>query len=267
MPLNFHYLTGVSGPEVCKLAEGELWGRLGVLLQPDTFYMRTHVPHFSKWAFDNACFAGEFREADFLHQLEYIIQEVDNAHIRCQFANAPDVFDATKMRGDPRATIERSLPLFKRIRELGAPAGLVFQDGMEMLGHDEIPWDEFDVAFIGGGDAFKRGYPDKVKAGNPHYVRDYIHGGASSAQVILWARLMHRCHELGKPIHIGRVNGLARMLWALGLGAETCDGTFFSFGPKCIDQMRRWLLNIDYSEGEPHEMHALRQGDHIGAVG
>ncbi len=60
---------------------------------------------------------------------------------RCLWATAPDVV------GDAAATLYRSRPFFPRIRELGFPAALVAQEGAEDL---LLPWDEFDVLFIGG---------------------------------------------------------------------------------------------------------------------
>jgi hypothetical protein len=246
------YLTGVSNPGVCELARGELWGQLGILVQPETFYLRTHVEHFCRWAFDNACFGsgGDFDEHDFLIKLEWIINNVEGAHECCQFANAPDVFNPNEMKGDARATIDRSLPVLKKIRDIGAPAGLVFQDGLQEIDDSEIPWDEFDVAFMGGSDEFKLGYYTDTKQGNPLYLRHATNGTAASESTQKWAALMQKCHERGKPIHVGRVSSKVRLLWGVSILAETADGTFFSYGRKCIDQMRRWLPEVNKYEDE-----------------
>jgi hypothetical protein len=49
--------------------------------------------------------------------------------------------------GDANATPCRSRPFLPRIRESGLPASLVAQEGAEQL---RLPWDEFDVLFLGG---------------------------------------------------------------------------------------------------------------------
>jgi hypothetical protein len=54
----------------------------------------------------------------------------------------------------PRATPDARVPVLPKIRALGVPAALVAQDGLEDM-IDKIPWDSFDVLFIGGSTAFK----------------------------------------------------------------------------------------------------------------
>lgn len=243
------YLTGVSNTGSMQLAD-RYYGRVGVLLGPLTaggsgakVDYRHHIPSYSCWAADNGCFAnaGGFDEASWLAMLEGIVEHVDGAHECCRFAVAPDVFDPVAKRGDSRATVERSRPVLPKIRERGCPAALVLQDGAEQL-VDELPWDEFDVAFIGGSDAFKLGYPTKVSRGNPHYLQGSA-GGAESSQSRAWARLMAKCHTEGKAIHVGRVNSQIRMLFALSIGAESADGTFLAFsgGSDGLRQVSAWL--------------------------
>ena len=248
------YMTGTSSPEIREAAENDLYGRLGLLVTPDTYYLRTHVPSFQAWGMDNACFAngGEFDGDTFLRQLDWIINHVDHAHERCHFAVAPDMFDAVNMIGDWRGTIDRSWSWLPRIRDAGAPAALVYQDGLQH--HiDQIPWDAFDVAFIGGSDAFKLGYPRLVPkfpdrdAGNPHYaVLPCL--GAIDQDTRKWAELIAETLLRGKEIHVGRVNSRTRLAFCEEIGAATCDGTFITRGGlKNLNRIRNWFNTLEGS--------------------
>jgi hypothetical protein len=216
-------------------------------MQPGTTHHASHISDYSDWAMDNGCFSskGAFDADEFVKVLEDTYNNVENAWETCRFAVAPDVFDVQAMKGDPIATIERSKPFFQPIRDTGVPVALVFQDGLEQM-PEIIPWDDFDVVFIGGGDAFKLGYPDKVPAGNAHYRLSDSSIGAASETTQKWARLLHRCHEEGKWIHVGRVNSYIRYLFTYVIGADSCDGTFIKFGgPKNLERMRGWFRKVD----------------------
>src|SRR5690349_16728191 len=115
-------------------------GALGLIDQPaQRKSTQTNAAHDVGvlWCADNGCFADKWDEAVWWKFL------VDNAHraSTCLFAVAPDVV------GDAAATLERSAPWLGKIRELGYPVAFVAQDGLEVL---PVPWDEFDVLFIGG---------------------------------------------------------------------------------------------------------------------
>ena len=71
------------------------------------------------------------------------------------------------------------------------------QEGMT---EKNIPWDEFDCLFVGGQDAFKEGVG----------VRDAC----------------REARRRGKWVHMGRVNGLRRLLIALDFGVDSVDGTY-----------------------------------------
>ena len=123
---------------------------------------------------------------------------VANAHHSktCLFAVAPDVV------GDAAATLEKSLPWLPKIRALGYPAAFVAQDGQEDL---SLPWDDFDVLFIGGTTEFKLG----------RYARQLV---ADSKARGMW-------------VHMGRVNSRKRFRYADAIGCDSVDGTFLTFGP------------------------------------
>ena len=236
------YLTGVSNDYTRAAAQGDLFGQLGVLLGPATFGgpgtkadYSSHLGCYSSWGLDNGCFNGhEFDESKWLGRLEWIINEVPDAWERCSFAVAPDVV------GDPVATLKRSLPLLPKIRAAGAPAALVLQDGAELM-LDRLPWGQFDVAFIGGGDEFKLGYPHHLEAARlPAYDPE-------SESTLDFMRLCWRCLEEGVEIHLGRCNSYTRMCYAVGIGAESVDGTGVAFGgEKFLEQLSRWLPAINW---------------------
>lgn len=125
----------------------------------------------------------------------------------CMFATAPDVV------GDAKATLERSAPMFARIRAEGYKVALVAQDGME---HMELPWDEFDALFVGGSTEWKMGPAA--------------------------AKLVRQAKARGKFVHFGRVNSLKRLRYAAELGCDTADGTYLTFGPeKNLPKLLGWL--------------------------
>jgi hypothetical protein len=145
------------------------------------------------WAADNGVFGkGYPGDVKWWAWLQSLAPHAD----RCLFAVAPDVV------GDHAATLERSLPWMARIRALGYPVAFVLQNGADV---DGVPWDEFDVAFIGGDDSFKLG--------------------------LQAAELAREARRRGKRVHMGRVNGPRRYAYAKALGCDTVDGTFLAFGP------------------------------------
>jgi hypothetical protein len=109
---------------------------------------------------------------------------------RCRFVACPDVV------GDARGTMRLFAAWAPRIRSLGLPVGLVAQDGMHEI---DIPWPEIDAIFIGGTDAFKLGH----------------HAGG----------LVREAADRGKWAHMGRVNGVGRLKYAMSLGADSVDGS------------------------------------------
>lgn len=144
------------------------------------------------WCADNACFAQGFDPQRWWTWLNTHLADVD----RCWFATAPDVV------GDAAATLELSAPWLPRIRALGYPAAFVAQDGVL---DTTVPWDDFDLLFLGGTNTFKLG----------------DEGRAIAAQA----------RAYGKKLHMGRVNSLKRWRYAEALGCQSCDGTFLVFAP------------------------------------
>lgn len=137
------------------------------------------------------------------------------AAVRCLFATAPDVLNRRpdgSVVGDAAATIEESLPWLPRIRDLGYPAALVGQDGLEDL---EVPWAEFDVLFLGGSTEWKLGPAARALVGE--------------------------ARQRGLAAHMGRVNSWRRMDYAAAIGCATVDGTTLIYEPDVkLPEVLRW---------------------------
>lgn len=156
------------------------------------------------FALDNGCFGrGWVGERKWLAWLARLAPHTD----RCLFATAPDVV------GDAAATLARSRPHLATIRQLGYPASLVAQEGLDTL---PIPWEEFDVLFLGGRDtAWKL--------------------GPIAASIITQALHRH------KKVHFGRCNSAKRWRYAQSLGCHSADGTFLIYAPQAnLARFRRW---------------------------
>ncbi len=193
------YLTGVKGPAVLPLLDS---GDVGLLDTPANSYAK--APGWL-WAADNGCFNERTYVGD---DAWFAWLERNAANVgTCLFATAPDVV------GDHDATLARSLPWLPRIRALGYPAAFVAQNGATAT---TVPWDAFDVLFIGGDTAWKL--------------------GPAAADLALVAR------RKGKRVHMGRVNSYKRLRHAAAIGCDTADGTFLAFGPDVnLPKLRSWI--------------------------
>lgn len=159
------------------------------------------------WAADTGCFAKPEAHDDAAY-LRFLDARPRET---CLFATAPDRF------GDGPATLAVARPMLPRIRALGFPAALVSQPGTTV---DAVPWDDVDVLFVGGPNGWQH------SEANHELVREAL------------AR--------GKRVHVGRVNGFARLEWARSIGATSADGTFLAFGPDTNrERLRAWLAKLD----------------------
>lgn len=160
------------------------------------------------WCADNGCFGGGYPGDE--GYAAWLAALAGHA-ARCAFAVAPDVV------GDAAATLKRSAPMLARIRACGYPVAFVAQNGVE---DTAVPWDELDVLFLGGDDAFKL--------------------GPEARAVTAQARAR------GKRVHMGRVNSLKRLKYADAIGCHSADGTFLIFGPdKNLPQLLGWLRAVN----------------------
>lgn len=181
------YLANPCGPSVITAMQDR---RIGYI---DTPAQGNKRPPGVVWCADNGCFGKGYPGDE-----KWLAWLTKNAYAAadCLFATAPDVV------GDAAATLARSAPFLPAIRQLGYPAALVAQDGLEDL---DVPWDEFDVLFIGGSTEWKL--------------------GPAARGIIIEAKTR------GKHVHMGRVNSERRYRYAQALGCDSVDGTYLTFGP------------------------------------
>lgn len=145
---------------------------LGVFFNPNSSnYRKQIVPVGMPWAADNAAYIGFDRD-----RFESMI---DTLYIRripnCLFLAVPDVV------GKARETLRSFLRWQPLLKRFGWPLAFVAQDGLTL---SMMPWEDFDVLFVGGSTRWKLG----IEA---HTLCAY----ASAC---------------GKRIHIGRVNSPMR---------------------------------------------------------
>jgi hypothetical protein len=188
------YLATPSSPQVREAMRA---GELDTMTGP---YQGNVLPEGVPWGGDNGMFERTGPRGDWIGHDKWFRwlarQAARYGAELCRFAVAPDVpFSA-------EGTLAASLPWLARIRDLGLPAAFAAQDGCDTLG---IPWDEFDVLFLAGSTAWKVGEVAR--------------------------RLTGEAHELGKWVHMGRVNTLERLTKARTFGCDSVDGTKLAFGP------------------------------------
>ena len=175
----------------------------GVIGFIDTPKQGNRRPADVPWCADNGCFSEQWEPSQWWRFLT--ANAADAA--TCLFATAPDVV------GDARATEERSRPWLARIRDLGYPVAFVAQNGMEFSTWDL--WDEIDCLFIGGTTDWKLG---------------------SEA-----CNLAALASSMGKWVHVGRVNSERRFRYAQAIRADSCDGTYLTYGPsKNLTNVLAW---------------------------
>ena len=190
-------------------------GNLGFINTPK---QGNRIPDGAWWIADNGAGPGKYGIGHGYPGNEGLLQWLasftEEEKSRALFATAPDVV------GDAAATMERSRPMFAKIRALGFPVALVLQDGQQDV---EIPWDEIDAVFVGGTTEFKLGR--------------------------VAARLVAEAKARGKWVHVGRVNSLKRLRYAKQIGADSADGTYLVFGPeKNLPKLLSWLDVVNGQE-------------------
>jgi hypothetical protein len=242
------YLTGAVNDLVQPHAKRV---DLGLLYTPDTADYAKHREAFGTVALDNACFS-QAKRFDPERYWDFLA-----THEPGLFATLPDVV------GDHEATLARSLPWVDAIRQLGHRAAFVVQNGATV---DTVPWDRFDVLFVGGvlecrpcgftavpgceesselcRVCLERGYerPYTTRPGVckhcPYCDRRMTEWKTSAAAV----ELIDEAHRRSMHVHVGRVNGGARFAWCVEHGVETADGTYLGYGPaKNLPNLLSWL--------------------------
>lgn len=162
------------------------------------------------WAGDNGGFGNGFDAGQFMDMLQDFY-----GRSGCLFVTAPDVIYKNGI-GNAAAT-RRQWPFWSNvIRGAGFPPAFVAQDGLEA---QQVPWDDMAALFIGGSTAFKE----------------------SEAVRSLCAYAKAR----GIWVHWGRVNGKRRFELAQIAGADSIDGTGFTwFSDIRIPMVDEWKHEI-----------------------
>lgn len=194
-------ITYLANPSKGAVLQSMVDGALAFI---DTPAQGNRRPPGVTWCADNGCFGkGYPGDRGYIIWLAKHRAEAST----CLFATAPDVV------GDAAATLARSAPFYAPIRRLGYKVALVAQDGLEDL---TVPWDDFDVLFIGGSTEWK----------------------LSDAAALL----CFEAKERGKWVHMGRVNSRKRLRIAESFGCDSVDGTYLTYGPiKNLPKLLSWL--------------------------
>ena len=192
-----------ANPSTPAVRDAMRLGQLGAIVTPA---QGNHIEGIPGWVADNGKFG---RGWPGYHRWGCWLRTLPPAG--CAFAVAPDVpMDAAK-------TMRCAGPALRLIRRLGFPAALAAQNGLEDMA---VPWDEFDVLFLGGDDAWKLG---------PHA-----------------AALTAEARAKDKPVHMGRVNSLRRLRYAAAIGCDSADGTYLAFGPdENLPKLLGWLRDVN----------------------
>lgn len=140
------------------------------------------------WGMDNHCF-NEYDEAEILRGMA-AFRDVPH----CLFFVAPDIW------GDAQATLLLFQAWLGTIQRHGYPVAFCAQDGIQDI---RIPWDSFDVLFIGGSNPFK--YSLELR------------------------EVCAEAKRRGKWIHHGRVNTPQRIRYShTFLQCDSFDGTHYT---------------------------------------
>ncbi|WP_228838941.1 hypothetical protein [Nocardia amamiensis] len=183
------YLTPPSTPAIRDRIRA---AELGAIMTPAQG--NRLAEDYPLWCADNGVFGGSYPGDDaYLNWLGRLRPHAD----RCLFVVAPDVV------GNHFATLARSRPMLRRIRDLGFPVAFAAQNFMEYDTWD--PWDEIDALFLAGDTAWKLG-PEA-------------------------ANLAAVASSVGKHVHMGRVNSRRRYDYATAIGCDSVDGTYLTFAP------------------------------------
>ena len=143
------------------------------------------------WAADNGCFSKKWDNKTWAAWL----QSKQNPQTAL-FAVVPDTVC------DPLETIQKWETHHQFVKNLGYKTAFVLQDGAT---NNMIPWQQLDCLFIGGSTKYKLS----------ENARQFV----------------QKAKQLGKWVHMGRVNSQKRIELAVNWGCDSADGTYIAFGP------------------------------------
>lgn len=159
------------------------------------------------WAADNDAFSG-FNSDRYLRMLDSILAGMIRRRGKFPpaFVTVPDVVC------DHWRTMDLYQDWHREVGGRGLARCLVLQNGIEEVidrhGWNAIPWEDVEALFIGGDTPFK--FCEQVR---------FIVGAAKSE---------------GKWVHMGRVNSVKRMRYAIEIGCDSCDGSGMARFPNAV---------------------------------
>lgn len=159
------------------------------------------------WAGDNDAFHGKFTDDGFKKHLDRLKPYAE----KCLFVTAPDVV------GDFIETRKLYEKYKGFIKSYGYPVAWVAQDGATEA---DIP-EDCDAVFIGGSTEYKLSEQAK--------------------------KICHAAKQMGKWVHIGRVNSKKRSLIAASMLADSVDGTYMRFVgvEKSLPKFDEWMREAE----------------------
>lgn len=213
--------------------------RCGLLDQITTPASQNLLEPGTTWCADNGIYSNAYPgDGQYLRWLARLTDPP-----RCRFAVAPDVV------ADHNATLERSWPMLRRIREIGLPVALCAQNGATP---DDMPWDYIDAVFLAGiVECTPCGFVPDI-AGLPMETCPVGRPLAEWKTGEVAAAIAAEAKIRSKWVHMGRVNTRARVLAAKRMGCDSADGTFLAYGPdQNLYRMLSWLCEVP---GPPEEI-------------
>jgi hypothetical protein len=218
-----------------KVREAMLQGRIGFI---DTPAQGNSRPAGVVWCADNGCFGSGYPGDD--QWFDWLVGNRGDID-RCMFATAPDVI------GDAATSRTRSLPWLPKIRQIGYRAAYVAQNGETTA---TAPWDEFDVLFLGGVRECRPCHLTwRPEWGTPARKQKCPECGRVLTEWKLDSdayTLVREAEILGKKAHMGRVNSDRRLRIAEGMGCDSVDGTYLTYGPNInLPKLIGWLDAAD----------------------
>lgn len=162
------------------------------------------------------------------------------------WAVAPDVV------ADHHATLERSWPMLRPIRETVGGVALCAQNGAHP---DDMPWDYIDAVFLAGILECTRCRWVPQLDQLAHLPKKHPLCLACMGPMQEWkegpvaAAIAAEANRRGKWVHMGRVNTLARLRIAQRMGCRSGDGTTFKYGPDVnLKSMLAWLRMVNHPQ-------------------
>lgn len=209
------YLSGCTND---RIEPAMLDAGIGLMITPSTGYVR-RIQTYPFHAADNGCFQPKTYVGD-----DKLLTWLDRlpGRERCLFAVVPDVSRRPdgSLGGDPVATWAKFEEMGPLVQELGFPAALAAQNGIENMGNVKDQIESCDCLFLAGSTEWKLG--------------------------VIAERLAKDARNAGKWVHMGRVNSLKRLERARSMGCNSVDGTFLGFAPNAnLPRLGRWIVALD----------------------